>query len=231
MKEYLRLREREKRRSKIYGVAITVALHLCAIVLCSQTGLRYLDPPPQEEAFVLDFTEEEVVRQKPSVKPSADESPYESKSENLTPQTRQNDFGDVETPAPEPAKEPVLDARASFPGMAKKDTTLTAPHSAPVASDIFRAGDCIASLGDRTVDGNIVKPVYSVQDQGKVVVTIWVDQYGKVQQAKPGAEGTTVTNSALWKAAREAALKTRFSMSADAPALQQGSITYIFKLQ
>jgi hypothetical protein len=45
-----------------------------------------------------------------------------------------------------------------------------------------------------------------------------------------GAEGTTVTDKTLWQAARKAALGAHFNMSADAPVLQEGTITYIFKL-
>lgn len=231
MKEYQRLRNRDRRRSDVVGIVITVALHTGVVAVCANYGLKYLDPPPPEDSFVLDFTEYEEEIVKPAVRPVADRSPYESVAENLTPETRRDDFGDIDTPAPEPEKEPVLDARASFPGMARKDTSLTAPHSAAAASEHFRSGDCTASLGDRSVDGAIAKPDYRVQEQGKVVVTIWVDRYGKVQNATPGAGGTTVTNRELFRAAREAALKTRFTMSASAPEIQQGSITYIFKLQ
>ena len=58
-----------------------------------------------------------------------------------------------------------------------------------------------------------------------------MDQYGNVTEAVPGVEGTTVTNTALWNAARAAAMKAHFNMSADAPVLQTGTITYKFKLQ
>ena len=74
-------------------------------------------------------------------------------------------------------------------------------------------------------------PLYSsVQESGIVVVDIWVDNYGNVQKAVAGAEGTTVTDKTLWQAARKAALGAHFNMSGDAPALQKGTITYIFKL-
>ncbi len=84
------------------------------------------------------------------------------------------------------------------------------------------------TLNGRKVVGTIAKPEYTVQESGTVVVTIWVDTYGNVVKAQPGAEGTTVDNSALWSSARKAALATHFN--ADAPALQKGTITYIFKL-
>ncbi len=86
------------------------------------------------------------------------------------------------------------------------------------------------TLNGRKVVGTIAKPEYTVQESGTVVVTIWVDTYGNVVKAQPGAEGTTVDNSALWSSARKAALATHFNADADAPALQKGTITYIFKL-
>ena len=63
-----------------------------------------------------------------------------------------------------------------------------------------------------------------------MVVDIWVDNYGNVQKAVAGGAGTTVADKTLWAAARAAAMKAHFNQSADAPALQQGTITYIFKL-
>jgi TonB family protein len=80
------------------------------------------------------------------------------------------------------------------------------------------------------VNGTLPRPSYAVQAAGTVVVDIWVDNYGNVQKAVAGAEGTTVTDKTLWQAARKAALGAHFNMSADAPALQKGTITYIFKL-
>ena len=87
-----------------------------------------------------------------------------------------------------------------------------------------------AHLQGRTVLGTLPRPSYSVQNSGIVVVTIWVDQYGTVQKAVACADGTTVTDNELWDAARKAALGAHFNMSADAPALQQGTITYRFSL-
>ena len=80
------------------------------------------------------------------------------------------------------------------------------------------------------MNGTLPRPSYAVQTSGKVVVDIWVDNYGNVQKAVAGAEGTTVTDKTLWQAARKAALGAHFNMSADAPALQKGTITYIFKI-
>ena len=80
------------------------------------------------------------------------------------------------------------------------------------------------------INDNIPLPEYDVQKEGTVVVTIWVDNYGIVQKAEYG-EGSTTSDAHLYAAARNAALKTRFNMDANAPAMQQGTITYYFKLK
>ena len=172
------------------------------------------------------------------------ESPYVNDRSNVTPATTPDAHGDVDVPTPKVEEEPKLDPRAAFPGMSRKENNATAPHSASEASEGFKAGqadgntregktegEANAHLKGRSVVGSLPKPVYGIQAEGIVVVQIKVDQYGNVTEAIPGAEGTTVTNKELWNAARNAAMKAHFNMKADAPALQTGTITYIFKLK
>ena len=172
------------------------------------------------------------------------ESPYVNDRPNVTPEAKPDAHGDVEVPTPKVEEEPKLDPRAAFPGMSKKYNNATAPHSAQEASEGFKAGQADgntregktegtanAHLKGRSVVGSLPKPAYGIQAEGTVVVQIKVDQYGNVTEAIPGAEGTTVTNKELWNAARNAAMKAHFNMKADAPALQTGTITYIFKLK
>lgn len=87
-----------------------------------------------------------------------------------------------------------------------------------------------AILQGRRLIGSVPSPSYAVCESGTIVVTIWVDQYGNVAKAQAGAEGTTITDKTLWNATRTAALGTHFNQTADAPALQQGTITYKFTL-
>ena len=172
------------------------------------------------------------------------ESPHVNDRPNRTPATRENGHGDVEVPAPPRKEEPTLDPRATFPGMSKKDDKATAPHSGAEASEGFKPGqpdgntrqgrtegNANAHLQGRSVVGTLPKPSYNAQLEGIVVVQVKVDQYGNVTEAIPGVEGTTVTDRSLWNAARAAAMKAHFNMSADAPVLQTGTITYKFKLQ
>lgn len=261
MKEYLRERQAHERRSRVTGVVLTLALHCLLVAGAFTSGLKYLDPPPPENSFLIDFSEEnepvEIKRQYRGTQPRAEEvdktkpieliqkseSPYKAVSKtNATPATKPDPHGDVEVPAVE--QEEALDPRASFPGMSRRDTSVTAPHSAADASDAYKAGQPDgntsqghtegrpnARLKGRNTVGSIPRPGYNVQDEGIVVVAIWVDNYGKVVKAQAGADGTTVTNTALWNAARKAALETHFNQSADAPQLQEGTITYVFKLK
>ena len=256
MKQYLRERDKEAKVSTVTGIVLTVAFHLVILLSCAFTGLKYIYPPPQEQTFLIDFEEEEpqpVRREAVGRQPQAEEvdiekpveliqkseSPVKSDKPNKTAQAQPDSHGDVEVPAPKEE----INKNALFPGMSKKDSSL-APHGAKDPSGEFKAGQPKgntasgktdgtpnAHLKGRSVLGALPVPSYAVQDEGKVVVDIWVDNYGNVTKAIAGGQGTTVNNQALWAAARAAAMKSHFNQSADAPALQQGTITYIFKLK
>ena len=218
-------------------------------------------PPPERTSLVIEFEEEVLANRpmitRVGQEPQAEEidlerevelvqkaeAPTVSDRPNVTPATRPDTHGDVEQTKP-PVEEPKLDPRASFPGMSSKDNDATTPHSAAEAAEGFKAGQpdgntpegkteghANAHVKGRTVMGTLHKPDYDFQKEGIVVVQIKVDQYGNVTEAIPGAEGTTVTDKNLWTAARNAAMKTSFNQSANAPALQTGTITYIFKLK
>lgn len=89
-------------------------------------------------------------------------------------------------------------------------------------------GTAVAQVASRSVVGAIPKLTTSGQVEGTVVVAIKVDQYGNVAEAIAGGEGTTISNNSVWSAARSAAMRAHFNMSADAPALQVGTIIYTF---
>ena len=74
------------------------------------------------------------------------------------------------------------------------------------------------------------KPLYKIQEEGKVVVIITVDRLGNVVNAIPGAKGSTTLNKYLLARSKEAALKTKFDPKQSAPENQQGKIIYHFSL-
>lgn len=71
-------------------------------------------------------------------------------------------------------------------------------------------------------------PDYTEQEQGRVVVEIWVDKSGKVIRAIAGAKGSTTSNQSLWRKAEQAALQSKFSICDQCPEEQKGTITYTF---
>ena len=257
-RQYIYERNRQNAVSRTTGVVLTVAVHACLIACCFITGFTYLDPPPPEkEQILIEFEEEEIKKPKQTwngSKPRAEvpskdinlvqesEAMYEGTKANEAPEATVGDQGDVEVP--EPPREKPIDRRALFSAAnnkTEKDTL--AAQTAREVTDALKAGHAQgntrtgetrgepkAKLAGRTVNGTLPKPSYPIQSEGTVVVDIWVDNYGQVQKAVAGAEGTNVTDMTLWQAARKAALGAHFNMSADAPALQKGTITYIFRI-
>ncbi len=260
MEQYLRERERQENKSRVTGVALTVVMHVALLACCFLTGFTYLDPPPPEqEQILIEFDDPEISRPRQTwngSRPQAyepdrtkpinlvqrSEAQLEGAKANEAPESVIDDFGDVEVEQPKREKE--IDRRALFSAADNKtDKDTLAAQTARDVSDALKAGHASgntktgktegepnAKLAGRSIDGTLPRPSYAVQASGKVVVDIWVDQYGTVQKAVAGADGTTVTDKTLWQAARKAALGAHFNMSADAPALQKGTITYIFKL-
>ena len=68
------------------------------------------------------------------------------------------------------------------------------------------------------------------QEEGTVVVEIRVDRNGKVIYANAGVQGTTNSNPCLLKPAKQAALRTKWSVNNKAPLKQVGTIIYKFSL-
>lgn len=78
-------------------------------------------------------------------------------------------------------------------------------------------------------DGKLPLPSYNVQEEGRVVVTITVDSYGTVINARIHSR-TNTTSKALRSAAINAAKRARFNAISGVNN-QEGTITYYFKLK
>ena len=107
------------------------------------------------------------------------------------------------------------------------------PNGDPNASGYYGNGGSGSGgdyrLGNRKAVSK-PKPTYDCNEQGRVVVSISVDNSGKVISAQPGIKGTTNSAPCLLTRAKEAALKTRFNSDSKAPTKQVGSIIYNFSL-
>ena len=242
-------------RSNWVGIGLTVVFHALLLMLCFSSGLKYIYPPPQEQAFLMEFPEEplpelvEVGAEPRSENPDPDrevqlvkrsESPVQGTKANEAQEATVGEDGDVEVL--EPKRE--IDRRALFPSAANNKKDTLAPQTSSQPSNRFDEGHASgntmagssdgepsARLAGRNVVGSLLKPSYGVQKEGRVVVKITVDRDGNVTDAIPGVEGTSVTDRSLWSAAKEAALQAHFNANPKAPISQEGTITYIFRLQ
>lgn len=260
MENYKQERSRQEKFARTLGLALTVGAHVVLLGCGAFSGLKYIYPPPEENTFLIDFSEDEPEkpkRQKYGSQPRAvevdrtksidlvqqSEAQETGKKANKAAEATVDDFGDVEKY--EPPREKPIEKKALFHAADNKPSEDTlAAQTAHKVSESLKAGHASGNTvsgkqtgepnarlkGRKPVNGYLPKPAYSSQESGTVVVTIWVDQYGNVKKAKAGAEGTTVVDQKLWNAARSAALQAHFNTDADAPALQEGTITYIFKL-
>lgn len=261
MHEYKQTRIRREKMSGAVGIGLTILAHVLLAVLGVFRGITYIYPPPPEQAVLIEFeAEPEIIKPKHTprgTQPQAEkvdrskaielvqksEAQHKGTKANEAPEAKVDDFGDVETK--QPVREKEINKKALFHAAdnnTKKDTL--APQTAQKVSDALKVGHASgntttgkttgepnAHLKGRNVLGALPKPAYNVQEEGIVVVKIVVDQYGKVIEAYPGREGSTITTTALLNAAKVAAMNAHFSMSANAPVKQEGTITYTFKLK
>lgn len=83
------------------------------------------------------------------------------------------------------------------------------------------------SLTGRTLM-SLTKPEYNSDEQGIVVVKIWVNRQGIVVRTQVGIQGTTTMDEQLWATAKKAAVSSKFVPKDNAPEEQVGTISYKF---
>lgn len=144
------------------------------------------------------------------------------------------------TPVPEPVPVREIDRRTLFPGRTEGSAATSqgtaggegnqgTKEGAPGGSDTTGGASTSGfSLAGRYLAGNLPRPAYEVQVEGRVVIAITVDAEGKVTNAAYQQAGSTTNHGELVGAARAAALKARFTPSEEPVAT--GTITYIFRL-
>jgi len=120
----------------------------------------------------------------------------------------------------------------------ENNTTLTSEETLAINNNIeLKMSDNIDidnhledgyQLSDNRFAVRKVKPNYSCQESGKVVVRVWVNRSGQTIKAEPGIRGTTESALCLLNEAKTAALQTTWTPYIDAPDIQIGQITYNF---
>ena len=245
---------KESSRAKLVGVGMALSLHLLLGFTLVINGFKVTYPPPPEMGIEIEIELEppqpvqvRAGSQPRTETPTSDDIRLVQRSESTIVGSGANrgaaatmgETGDVELF--EPPRDSI-NRRALFPSAANADST--AAQVARQSSNELRAGHAEgntrtgstegepqAKLEGRSIMGSLPIPEYTVNMSGTVVVRILVNQHGAVTSATPGATGTTVQDRTLWEASKNAALKAQFNLNATAPAVQEGTITYIFKLR
>lgn len=162
--------------------------------------------------------------------------------QNVAEESTVDDFGDVEKYEPQRPKE--IKKKALFTSaknFQQKDTLkpqtssqpsdkLSEGHAQGNIKDGNETGDPNAHLKGRSIIGALPKPDYDITESGRVVVSVKVNKNGAVVEANAGATGTNLSSKAAWEAAEQAAMKAQFTVKADGPEYQWGTITYIFNI-
>lgn len=186
-----------------------------------------------QDAPSINSSEKSTQTQETVEKPVREEKPQES------------EVKPVEKPEPKPsdALQNILNktknSQAGGEGVTEGGGDQGKENGDPKSSN--RIGD---GGGNGTGDGNYLlgnrlalakpKPDYPCNDEGRVVVKIYVNQSGKVVRAVageriPGGAASTTTSSCLYEQAKKAALQTTWEADGSAPDQQSGYIVYNFK--
>ena len=235
---------------KLIGLIVSIVAHGLLILCLLLMGLRYPDPPPPELGVEMDMGEFSDVgtdseHAAEGGEDLSSESSYANDDNNeLTQQSEDVPLTSKKTPSPTKNKkkpkdnvkpqseETKIDQNALFTkGRVKKGSggSTGVGEGSGKGSGGEGGGSGISfSLAGRGKK-SLPEPTATSSENGSIVVEIRVDQEGNVVFAKAGVRGTTLWDTNLWRRCEQAAKKSKFTAKPDAPELQKGTITYIFR--
>ena len=235
---------------KLIGLIVSIVAHGLLILCLLLMGLRYPDPPPPELGVEMDMGEFSDVgtdseHAAEGGEDLSSESSYANDDNNeLTQQSEDVPLVSKKTPSPTKNKkkpkdnvkpqseETKIDQNALFTkGRVKKGSggSTGVGEGSGKGSGGEGGGSgvafSLAGRGSKSLPG----PTATSPENGNIVVEIRVDQEGNVVFAKAVWKGTTLTDTNLWRRCEQAAKKSKFTAKPDAPELDPGTITYIFR--
>lgn len=203
-----------------------------------------VETPSEQEMLTQDLEEtvamkpqKKPVKSKTEVKTSPKKQPEQPKQPTKTPeQIAAEKRAAAEKAAAEEAAKKIAGAFGKGSSMGNRGTGTTGSGVQGSSTGNSNTGKSTGvggvgswDLNGRSLTGSLPIPVYNVQDEGRVVVTIVVNPSGRVISTSINKRTNTVS-TALRRAAEEAARKARFNVT-DGVNNQTGTITYYFKLR
>ncbi|MDD7574605.1 MAG: hypothetical protein PUJ75_02725 [Bacteroidales bacterium] len=235
---------------KLIGLIVSIVAHGLLVLCLLLMGLRYPDPPPPELGVEMDMGEFSDVgtdseHAAEGGEDLSSESSYANDDNNeLTQQSEDVPLTSKKTPSPTKNKkkpkdnvkpqseETKIDQNALFTkGRVKKGSggSTGVGEGSGKGSGGEGGGSGISFSLEGRGSTSLPKPTATSTENGTIVVTIMVDQEGNVVSAKAILRGTTLRDTNLWRRCEQAAKKSKFTSNPDAPELQGGKITYIFR--
>ncbi len=240
----------------ISGICTAVIMALIAVVLLS-FGYDPPDPPIPEEGVEVNLGDSDF-GSGDDPKPASTASSYAPPAAQNQVATQQaeptpsldasTNQGNTVSPAvtEQPTvenKEPEINKNALFTGRRNQSSGTGSQGVSTGTGDQGRPNGTPNSnnyTGNGGGNGNfslagrssvaLPRPDYKSNDQGTVVVQIWVDRNGNVTRAEYQPKGSNTSNGYLVSQAIAAAKRARFNADPAAPEEQKGTITYIFKI-
>lgn len=245
------------RLKSAFATAVISVLIIILMLLVS--GYRYVPPipPPPEEGVEVNVGDSDFgygSSSKPASEatsyapPAAQQQTVTQRTQPTVPIPSSRTPGTVTNPAAvqQPtaeSKEPEINKSALYPGKRNQNSgggsegntqgngNQGTPDGSQNSNNYAGRGGSSGnySLAGRTAV-KLPEPTYRSNNQGTVVIRIWVDQQGRVTRAEYQPKGSNTQDGYLVGQAKAAALKAKFNASSTAPEEQMGTITYIFKI-
>jgi periplasmic protein TonB len=249
-----------KEKNSRSGVIGTVLVHMLLLLMFLSFGMTYQDPPePNVSSMMINFgiSENGSGDEQPTEPESStaeNTTPTESSAAAEDVLTQDNVEAPVVNSSPTESTQEETTLTEVKPvvsdNLSNALSAISNSENASSEGENEGSGDEGDPDGDPNTHGNSTggpggvsyvlgngrgkvsfkKPENPTQEDGKVVVEIWVNRAGKVLKAKTGARGSTTTNPILQQKAKEAALQAIFKRDDNAPFEQKGTMTFVFIL-
>lgn len=205
-------------------------------------------PQKKVEETVKETPQEKIEKVLTSDDVEAPVIPPKTKEVKETPKVKAKPKEEIKKPveAPKPSKS-TTDALSNLINGPKNKGTATGSEGNdkalgdkgladgdPYATSYYGSPGSGSGTGGFGLNGRSLVSSGKVQqecnEEGRVVVKIWVDQNGTVVNAEPGVQGTTNRHDCLLEPARKTAFMHKWNLDTNAPSTQIGFIVVIFKL-
>lgn len=242
------------------AIAATILFHLLALLLFMFYGMTQPDPLPEQEGAMIELgwtesgsgeTESEVVEEVQQVQEVTQTEPVQEVNEVVDEEVVTQEETSISAPSEPVKQEPVkeepkpsdalTDAMGSVfnnnssDGGSQGDDDNSAgnqgnPDGAPDGHGVMGGTGNSWNLSGRGYEGGAVvteKP----REEGRVVLKIWVGRDGKVSRTALDMRNSNTTSQHLVSLAKKAAMKAKFNADPSAAVEQQGTMTFVFKLE